>query len=137
MAARRMVRTWDKPEPGTKALARTGGGDYVIDGTTGTWTRQRSAPEQIEKVLRQEFVRCGFSPKTIKVRPLGTSSFILHLGALRGLDPNVVYRALTENVVNGKGKTVKRFPDKCGSRRVLEALSRLPRHEALLAEEAA
>ena len=132
MATQRMVRTWDKPEPGTKAIARTGGGDYVIDGTTGTWTRKRSAPEQVEKVLREEFARCGFTPKTIKVRPYGEKSFILHLGALRNLDPNVVYRALTEQTVNGKGKTVKRYPDKCGSRRVLEGISRLPR---LVSEE--
>jgi hypothetical protein len=129
---------WDRPEEGTKSIVMTGAGltgrrKYVVDGTTGTWTKLRGHGEQIGDALRKEFSRCGFKPKNLKVievrRPVGPpnerGAFYLNLGYLRGLDPDEVWRLLHAVTVNGAGKTVRRFPDRCGHRKVFEALARL------------
>jgi hypothetical protein len=131
--AKRTHRVWARPNRGEKALATTGNGQqYVIDGTSGTWRRTTTSCDRIEAFLRAEFQRCGFSPRHLKVRevrgqfqkPEERGAFYVNLGYLRGLDPDELFRLLI-STVEKKGKTVRRFPDNCGQRRVLEAISRL------------
>jgi hypothetical protein len=84
--------------------------------------RKRSRAEEIEKVFAAEFKRCGWGSAKCKVTeiraldlpPEKAGNFFLNLGYLRGLDPEAAYAAL------------KALPDKCGHRRVLEAISKLP-----------
>jgi hypothetical protein len=122
------VRTWDRPHPGERSIARTSDGEYMIDGDTGRATRVRGSAEQIRDQLLVAFSRLGFKPKSIKVievkreaaPPNERGAFYLNLGYLRGLDPDEVYRLLHE-VRSG----VRRFPDRCGQRKVFEALARL------------
>jgi hypothetical protein len=131
-------RVWDRPKEGTKAVVMTGVGlidrkKFVIDGTTGTWTKLRGNTEEIADALRKVFARCGFRPKNLKVievRRLGAQpnergAFYLNIGYLRGLDPDEVYRLLLSTQLNGAGKMVRKFPDRCGHRKVFEALGRL------------
>jgi hypothetical protein len=155
------VRVWDRPEKGVKAIAMTGSGligrrKYVIDGTSGTWTRLPSNAERVREMLLLEFKRCGFVPKTFKVievrregaEPNERGAFYLNFGYLRGLDPDEVWRLLHEvrgqrsEIRSGKKLTapVRRFPDNCGGRVVIEALARLEqrveRAPGLMAPEA-
>jgi hypothetical protein len=119
---KRTVRTWDRPELGKKAIARTSNGAYQVDGTSGIWTRLRGSAELLARALQAEFKRCGWPTAKVKVievrslllAPNERGVFYLNLGFLRGLDPDAVYAAL------------KALPDKCGHRALLERIGKLP-----------
>jgi hypothetical protein len=104
----------------------------------GPLIRKKSTTEQVTKVLLAEFKRCGWFPNNLKVievrgefqKPEERGAFYLNLGYIRGLDPDEVWRLLNDSKLNGKGQLIRRFPDKCGHRVLLEAIARLPQRVA-------
>src|ERR1043165_9229669 len=120
--AKLKCRVWDRPEFGKKAIAHTATGPFIIDGTTGTWRRAMTRSQMIEKTLRELFARKGWVPRTMKVNEFRAADlaqdepgvFYLNIGYLRGLDPQAVANAIAV------------LPDKCGHRRIMLAISKLP-----------
>jgi hypothetical protein len=79
--------------------------------------RKRTSSEQLVKVFRVTFNRLGWAARTVKVQQYG-KRFFLNVGALRGLDPQAAMNALQV------------LPDKCGARRIMAALVKLPEQVA-------
>jgi hypothetical protein len=88
--------------------------------------RLRDKTEQIRDAIFSQLSRCGWPTHKLKVRAFGDPPvFYVNIGYLRGLDPDALFSLLV-GTYERKGETLKLCPDKCGHKRVLEVISKLP-----------
>jgi|ERR1700680_3433595 len=89
-----------------------------VAGKGSMLVRDRADLEKIAMTLKVELRRCAWPTTKFKVRgfnePGQKSTYFVNIGHLRGLDPNALYQ------------TLRALPDKCGARRIMAAIERLP-----------
>ena len=112
-----MIHTGDTnrptPPPKPNNVRHAPEGYGFVKGRGAMLLRGRPKAEMIEHAIGEELRRLDWPTHKMKVREFGRA-FYLNIGFLRGLNPQTAYDEL------------KKLPSRCGHKRILEVLKKLP-----------